>query len=640
MKSLEDISDFGANAAEADSLLAKCFELHPVTQKAVKDRHFLILGRKGSGKTAICKKILSLQDIREDVFAIECDLTHYPWGYHNLMVVLSVTEQERYLHSWRYFILLSLAKILLNFDHSQHNTDALKKIKQFVMDTYGSTDPDITKLFQPGKRLRGLKSLGIEIPGLRVEGEADEYDMKNLPIMFQDVNDSLQRLIIESLNPSHRYYVCFDGLDFDFQPDSVDYKHRLMGLILAAHGLNNAASKSKLFLKILIFLRSDIYKNHLRSDDKNKITRTYGLEIEWDKPHQSVTLKSMMERRFAQVLEIDREGAWEQVFDESVRMGAYPTKYAYILDHTCRRPRDIIEFCNCILNVYKFRREETEASLPEKFSSDDIFKARDEYGQYFYDELVDEIHKQCPDYEVYFDILRHVGYQQFSKAAFLEAYGLLKEHLNFPKQPEQILEDLFEFSVIGFTEDLTRGLSKADYVFRYINGRIRFNRSIEHFSVHLGLVTILDLKRDEYKSGFQSQDPRIDGSISVTVLNANNVPSHIISATEPGIIVIDWFVRGSVVPALEGHWMVQVVMESLGPGPEGQIDQVNVPVDSGAYSASPYPSFSYKHRLRLPDNISPGVYRLATVVSLVLPDGTPGQVIGYEEGPILQIYAG
>jgi hypothetical protein len=339
-KPLVEIENFGAIDAESDELLARCFEAHPAFHEVMNGRRFLILGRKGSGKTAIYKRLLAPREPL--VFSVGHTFTDYPWHYHDAQVMPSAADQERYLHSWRYLILLSLSKILLNFDNSQPWCDsaleALGKIEQFVIDTYGSRDPDITQIFNPGKRLRHLRSLSIDLKVLKLESQQDELAMAHLPQVFQDVNRSLQELILQAINPSNRYYVCFDQLDIGFQPTSPEYQQRLIGLILAARDFANAARERNCSLKVLVFLRSDIYHNSLLFEDKNKVTDTYRVDLEWDQPGQNATLKSLMERRFGEVLAIESTGVWEEVFDETVVMRGNQTKYQHILDRTFRRP--------------------------------------------------------------------------------------------------------------------------------------------------------------------------------------------------------------------------------------------------------------------------------------------------------------
>ena len=644
MRNLQEIRDFGANAAEYDALLERCFQEHPIFGKVLYDQHCLILGRKGSGKTAICKKIIRLQQSHNNILAVEYDFTHYPWEYHNLMAVSSAADTERYLHSWRYFILISLAKILFKSERSAIESKAYKKIKQFLIDTYGSLDPDLTRIFEPRRRIRGLKSLGVSIMSSGIEAEVDEVDMKSLPRMFQEVNSTLQDLMVEALNPECHYFICFDSLDMNFEPGSPDYENRLICLLRVARDFTYESLAAGRSLKVLVFLRSDIY-DKLTFNDRNKITRSFALEVDWDKPYQDVTLKSLMERRFAEVLEIESEGAWEQIFDESVGMVAHPTKYAYILDHTFLRPRDIIEFCNCILKVYKFRvREKKGGKELNKFTSEDVYHARLEYSKYFHDEIVDEIHQQYPDYEVYFEMLRFIGYQFFSRAAFMEAYDAWKERLKSMKQVDEILQDLYDISVIGVTRDLTKGLSKARYDFKYMNSKVSFNRFYEHFSAHWGLTSFLDLKRDQPSAGFESLDPNITGSLNVEFLEKESgLPTTILATTGNGIIRVRWSVQGSTVTALAGDWRVNAYFESMGPGAQQELEVITVPVKSGGYSSIPYPSFSYQVDIPVSGHtasghITAGVYKLTTSVSLILPDGTPAAIVGYNEHPLLQFY--
>lgn len=496
MSLASEVSDFGQIDAESDELLNACFETHPAFQEVLDSRKFLVLGRKGSGKTAIYKRLLSTHE--PDIFCVGHVFTDYPWAHHDLQIMPSAAEQERYLHSWKYLVLLSLSKILLNYDSSQpwspEAVDALAKIENFVIDTYGSRDPDITEIFHPGKRLRRLKGLKVDLKFLSADSDVDELAMKNLPKVFQDVNRSLTELILKSLNPSNQYFVCFDQLDIGFQPGSEEYKLRLIGLLLAARDFVATARERGLRLKVLVFLRSDIYHKSLMFEDKNKITDTYKIEIEWDQSDEGPTLKALMERRFAEVLRIPPTDAWEKVFDESTEMRGRQSKYHHILDRTLKRPRDIIKFSNSILRAHKQRIAlSDEAFLP--FTNDDVNTARPEYSDYLRNELIDEIHKYDPDYRIYLEIIRQTGYQHFSLDEFQAAYGVWKNRLKSTLSSEEILEYLFDFSIIGFYRAGGSGYGGSEYVYKYTDQRAEFNRSAEKFRVHWGLVDSLGIKQ-------------------------------------------------------------------------------------------------------------------------------------------------
>jgi hypothetical protein len=108
MRSLADVESFGAIDADADKLLDTCFEDHEAYLDARSHAKFLVLGRKGSGKTAIYRKLL--RDARHDSFSFGHDFTDYPWHLHDKQGHAGVPEEHRFLQSWRYLILLTLSK--------------------------------------------------------------------------------------------------------------------------------------------------------------------------------------------------------------------------------------------------------------------------------------------------------------------------------------------------------------------------------------------------------------------------------------------------------------------------------------------------------------------------------------------------
>src|SRR5438105_5194264 len=150
---LEEVANFGAIDADADELLKECFQNHPAYVAARDNKKFLILGRKGSGKTAIFKRLIT--ERTHEYFSYGHTFDDYPWAHHDLQAQTGVPEERRYVHSWKYLINIGLAKLLLNADQSQPWDDgsmnALQALEAFVVDSYGSRDPDLRQLFSPEK---------------------------------------------------------------------------------------------------------------------------------------------------------------------------------------------------------------------------------------------------------------------------------------------------------------------------------------------------------------------------------------------------------------------------------------------------------------------------------------------------------
>jgi hypothetical protein len=303
--------DFGAIDADEDLLLRECFQGHPAYLSAKDHDRWLVVGRKGTGKTAIFKRLIT--DRAYDHFAFGHTFDDYPWEYHDLQAQLGVPEERRYFNSWRYLMLLGLAKILLNQDQSQpwaeSAVDAMGSLEDFVVDSYGSRDPDVTQLFRPDRELR-FKGFNLgPLGGLTLE----RVIVRELPTHVQEVNRTIQEAVIATLNPHHHYYVCFDQLDLGFSIEDPRYTQRLVGLLLAARDLNRSAKDASKKMSIVVFLRADIYQL-LQFEDKNKITENNVSTVEWNRPGDALTLKSLMERRFGEVFDGGGTRAWDAVF--------------------------------------------------------------------------------------------------------------------------------------------------------------------------------------------------------------------------------------------------------------------------------------------------------------------------------------
>lgn len=481
---LQEIENFGGIDADADALLRECFQDHPAYTAAKAHERFLVIGRKGSGKTAIFKRLITERE--PTFFSFGHTFDDYPWSYHDLQAQAGVPEERRYIHSWRYLTLMGLAKLLLNVDQSQpwneSAVEPMEGLENFVVDSYGSRDPDLTQLFQPEKKLRFKGSL--KLPVASIEGET--VLVKELPLHVQEVNRSVEAAVLAALNPSHDYYVCFDQLDLGFTTTDPRYAQRLIGLILAANDIWKAAREKGKRLSVIVFLRDDIYEL-LQFEDKNKITENNMVRVEWNRTGE-LTLGGLMERRFGQVAGFTGNVPWDEVFDETKEMPGRQTKYTHICDRTFLRPRDMIKFCNEVLAAHKAA---ASTETPEsKFDNASVIAARPAYSTYLLRELDDEIAKHVPDYREYLEVLKRIGSIQFSPAQFEEEWSRrasLKE-----KSWERALEELYEFSVIGYLKSGGGG-GGSKYVWRYLDAGARFDPAAETFRVHAGFKESLDL---------------------------------------------------------------------------------------------------------------------------------------------------
>lgn len=483
LENLQSIESFGGIDADADELLRSCFQDHPAYLSVKEFRKFLVLGRKGSGKTAIFKRIVTEKS--PDIFAFGHTFDDYPWEHHDLQAQIGVPEERRYIHSWKYLILMGLAKVLLNSDQSQpwseDSADSLSRLESFVVDSYGSRDPDMSQLFSPEKELKFKFGADLKL----VKIDAEKIRVSELPIHVQAVNSAIQKHVIASLNPNSRYYICFDQLDLGFSLRDTSYRDRLIGLLIAARDLAVLARDSEKRFNPIVFLRDDIYQD-LQFEDKNKITENFAIRIDWKEVSGGLSLRQLMEKRFSAVLANDASVQWEDVFDESFEMPGRQKKYRHIADRTFLRPRDMIKFCNEVLAAFD------SSGQPRKIDNSAIHSARYPYSDYLLNELDDEIAKHVPDYREYLEVLKTLGAEKFEYDQFEEIFT--QRAALSGRSAKTALEELFEFSVIGYLKPGGRG-GGSEYVWRYKDPRARFDSTVPSHRVHPGFKEALGLVR-------------------------------------------------------------------------------------------------------------------------------------------------
>ncbi|HEX7569262.1 MAG TPA: hypothetical protein VF492_02035, partial [Verrucomicrobiae bacterium] len=132
--------------------------------------------------------------------------------------------------------------------------------------------------------------------------------------------------------------------------------------------------------------------------------------------------------------------------------------------------------------------------VTEQITNQDVISARTEYSQYLLKELDDEIHKHVPHYKSHLELLRSLGVQSFERERFMDICQK-KQEFTAGDQPIQILQRLYQFSIIGFYRAGGKGLGGSEYIFQYKETGTAFDSHASKFRVHTGLVDVLGLKK-------------------------------------------------------------------------------------------------------------------------------------------------
>ena len=112
-------------------------------------------------------------------------------------------------------------------------------------------------------------------------------------------------------------------------------------------------------------------------------------------------------------------------------------------------------------------------------------------------------------------------------------------------------------------------------------------------------------------------------------------PTTIMRTTDTWHVQIAWRIDGIIANALAGTWQVRALLESIGPGFEGQVGPT-VPINLNVDPTAPR---DYNVLITVPAGTPPaGTYKLVVVINYFELTGQPGFMAGYQEGPILQFF--
>ena len=195
-------------------------------------KKYVVIGRKGSGKTALVKYF---SQPHPGYISESPSLRDYPWNLHSKRKNLGASDIESYVSSWRYLVAVRANSALLSKYGMPQNTDAQRAARDFLHDNYGGSAPNLREILAP-KRLKITKRIiSPQIAGFAAGGIEIENDQGGVSPELDLLTDALltnAKTFCSQVSAGH-IDLHFDELDQGLS--TLDKKHREMitGLILA-----------------------------------------------------------------------------------------------------------------------------------------------------------------------------------------------------------------------------------------------------------------------------------------------------------------------------------------------------------------------------------------------------------------------
>lgn len=493
---LANLVSFGDVAAEDDAVLDYFLKTDAVREISGNEV-LLALGRKGSGKTALVRYFA---EETGSLASRSLNLGGYPWNVHATRIDHGAAKIEAYVSSWRYVLSVEFALLAYERTPDKQSPNA-KAIRLFAEKNYGSLTPSLGDLLAPEK---------IKVEGTSLEPEAFGFKLGSISFSrstndmrlgseLNAVSDALLKSAVQVAKEAglETLQLHFDELDQGIFIFDESRKEMLTGLVLAARDLRQSSKNGTTKLSPIIYLRTDLWDD-LSFSDKNKITQTKTLTLEWD----SASLLALVNARLN--VRLGKGATWETVSTERNMRGSQ-TKWNHILSRTFLRPRDVIKFLNFALDQAKKRVKRASAKLEigseplvVRFENEDVTYARDAYSRYLKAELDDEIIAHWPLWEEALQACSAISTVTFKREEFIAEYDRRRSAANTLNAAEA-LKMLYRFSVIGY--ERRSGYGGASWAFQYTNPEAGWDNGATLFKVHLGLKEYAKLREERAQVG-------------------------------------------------------------------------------------------------------------------------------------------
>lgn len=434
---------FGKDDAESDiargGLLREGFLRTQAYQAALEGTKTLIIGRKGSGKSAISLMLKSSLDKEGRACLVTPDEISAE-EIRRFQLAGIAPELSKHL-IWRYIFDIQIAKYLLAAAKSRKGEAAQEQVstlRKFLIDNGEVDDLSFTeKFWRIIERLKG--SVSLEAFSVKLKA-----DVANQSIGVQTSNrlDLIEEKLLSAARAlgisaeSKPFHVLVDQIERVWSNDR-DSDAMVVGLFLASKHIRQYFD----FIICTLFVRTDIYEK-LQFQDRDKF-RGDEFHIEWDK-HKLIEL---ITARAAASCErkITPNELWGGIFPS--QLGEEPIQ-SFIVGRTLLRPRDVIQLCNAC-------RDKARTNGHAKIQESDIREALALYSNWKLSDLQNEWSINFPFLADLFLLFSNSTYivrrQDFEKTFKVIKSDLIARYptLGASVTPDKILSNLFSIGFIG-----------------------------------------------------------------------------------------------------------------------------------------------------------------------------------------------
>lgn len=427
---------------------------------------FLVLGRKGTGKTAYGAKIRRLAMVNPDIVVRPCPLSNLNYSSFESFADQDVHGGRRFLSVWKYLLLLEMIKLIDETFPNQENSNLSILIQS--LKNYGALpNEDIVYT----ARHLNTTNISLSIPSIITAQKGAEKDVVLSGI--DEITEIGLKILKDTYFGEKQFYIIIDGLDDALRGKQFS-SDIITGLIRAAEYINFSILHSALNFKVIILLRTDIFEL-CRDPDITKMRRDVTINLSWTKDDLKNIVIKRIQNKYPQYQRF--EDFWS---DFAPKMYKDKKSSTFLFELTLLRPRDILQFFIECQDLY---------GAQNKIRLSDFTTAIASYSKnYFISEMKDELTGILPDKIVTSipSILSELGKRTFYETDLQKIIATNGIDISARK----LLEILYLSGYIG--QILPREAGKQFISFIHVNPYDKFSPK-EKCIIHRGLVKAVNI---------------------------------------------------------------------------------------------------------------------------------------------------
>jgi hypothetical protein len=373
---------FGKDDAESDiaagGLLRDGLLKTAAYNNAMSGRKTLIIGRKGSGKSAICVGLreappqgLTVSVVTPDEISAD-EIRRFE--------LQGITPEQSKALMWRYLFATEVAKCIIRHVATAHDkqSQAVKQLRRFLADNGEHCEIGFNqKFWRIIERLKSSISLNAFGGSVRVELAPSEGIRVNNTLDVLEANIVDAQKAIGCTCPYGTHLMLVDQIERVWSNDARS-DAMVTGLLLASKDIATKFTG----LRCVVLLRTDIY-DMLLFQDRDKF-RGDEFRIDWN---ESDLLDLVLIRaRVSMGVSLEADELWGTVFPASIE-GTPIQKY--LVGRTLMRPREMIQLCNAC-------RDTAEKNGNGTIEESDVIEAVTQYSNWKFQDLLSEYRINYP----------------------------------------------------------------------------------------------------------------------------------------------------------------------------------------------------------------------------------------------------